>query len=258
MRHWPTLGLLGFCLLSSGCQLAWDITTNIAFETCMFTDHIHSSVYYYRLACDAWAKYRSAHPDLANQQDFAKGFKHGYAEFLEDGGIPGTPPLPPQRYWKKCYQSPEGRNATALWSAGFKEGSLAAKASGYRNFVVVPAGKCDTPPGGAAAPNSAAAPAAGLGMPLPGGPSGPLNPSPRQPAPPPEPELPAPRLAPQGAAPGSNYLINPAPPSTPALPGSQVPGPSLPPPEARPDLGGNGQARRDAGKPAMAYFNYPG
>jgi hypothetical protein len=184
------LGLIALCLLAPGCQLAWDAASNLAFETCLFTDHVTSNVYYYHLAGNAWRDYRTAHPDKANDQDFVKGFKRGYTEYLEDGGVAGTPPLPPQRYWKTCYQSPEGRAATIAWYAGYREGSLAAKASGYRNLIVVPAGKGDppAPPGGPGEP--------GAGMIMPGPMVAPIQTIPAQPIVPSEPDLPAPRLAP--------------------------------------------------------------
>src|SRR5579883_3374108 len=151
------VGAIILCLGASGCRMAAQITHNLAFETCLFTDEVKGKVYYCLLANSAWKTYQGEHPDCAGSADFAKGFKRGYADYLEYGDC-SCRPLPPQRYWKIRHETPEGRAATVAWLDGFRAGAAAAKASGYRELIVVPVGKSNLPPGGLppGAPSAAA------------------------------------------------------------------------------------------------------
>ncbi len=145
--QWILPGAILLCLNASGCRIAYQTTRNLIFETCLFTDQMHSKIYYCKLANEAWMKYQGEHPDCAGSGDFAKGFKRGYADYLEFGGYCCLPrPQPPLRYLKIKYETPEGRAATVAWQDGFRAGETAAKASGYRELIVVPVGKTGSPP----------------------------------------------------------------------------------------------------------------
>jgi len=138
MKVRTVLALIGMSLLTQGCQLAWDATTNVVFETCLFTDTMTSRVHYCLQANEAWKEYLSHHAGGDYSPDFAKGFKAGYKDFLYAGGDTSPPPAPPMKYWKIRFQTPEGREASKMWSLGYAEGSMAAKASGARGLIVVP------------------------------------------------------------------------------------------------------------------------
>lgn len=156
--------VLGLCV--SGCRLASDITHNLVFETCLFTSEVSGKVYYRMLATSAYNEYLAGHPDCANSADFAKGFKLGYADYLESGDCCSSHPLPPLRYWKIHYETPEGRAATLAWLQGFREGAAAAKASGFRDLVIVPVGSTSLPPDAAhTPPPNAPPPGAGPALP---------------------------------------------------------------------------------------------
>ncbi|MHB1426398.1 MAG: hypothetical protein ACYC3I_24815 [Gemmataceae bacterium] len=193
MRLRTAFVTIGLCVLASGCQLTWDITRNLAFQTCLNTNAIASKIEYRHMANLALVEYSSHHPEPTQSVDFVKGFKQGYAEYLEYGGSEIPPPAPPVKYWKIKYQNKEGRLATSMWNAGYKEGATAAKASGARNFIVVPFNKI-------ASAESQPAPAFSapqMGILPPG--SVPVLPPGSMP--PPERELPLPRPAPKEAAP---------------------------------------------------------
>jgi hypothetical protein len=128
--------------------MAVEITHNLCYETCLYANVVKGKAYYCMLANSAWKTYQGEHPDCAGSADFAKGFKRGYADYLEYGDC-SCRPVPPQRYWKIHYESPEGRAATVAWLDGFRAGAAAAKASGYRELIVVPVGKSSLPPGDA-------------------------------------------------------------------------------------------------------------
>lgn len=146
MKVRTVLALIGLSLLTQGCQLAWEATTNVVFETCLFTDTMTSKVHYRLQANEAWKEYLAHHAGGDYCADFAKGFKSGYKDFLEGGGDTSPPPAPPMKYWKNRFQTPEGREASKMWSLGYAEGSMAAKASGARNLIVVPYNKIAPPP----------------------------------------------------------------------------------------------------------------
>lgn len=138
MRLRAALLIFGGCLLTSGCQLTWDTTQNLVFRACLFTDTMTSKAQYHHQANEAWGQYCSSHQDVSSSSSFGKGFRTGYAEYLEDGGDTAPPPLPPMQYWKIKYQNPEGRKATQAWTQGYQAGATAAKGSGARNYIVVP------------------------------------------------------------------------------------------------------------------------
>ncbi len=146
MRRQSIVSAILLCLCVSGCRLASDITHNVVFETCLFVDEVKGKVYYRMLACAAWKEYLAGHPECGDSADFGKGFKLGYADYLESGGDGSSHPLPPLRYWKIRHETPEGRAATCAWLKGFHVGAAAAKASGYRQLIVVPVEKCGSPP----------------------------------------------------------------------------------------------------------------
>ena len=187
---WTIVGATLLCLSASGCRMTAQITENLVFETCLFTDEMKGKVYFCMLAKKAWKTYQGEHPDCAGSADFAKGFKHGYADYLEHGGdCCLSRPTPPFRYWKVHHETPEGRAATVAWLDGFRAGATAAKASGYRELIVVPIGKSNHPSQGTPA-MSANAPSIGNETPVPA-----------TPAAPPMEELPVPRALPDAPPP---------------------------------------------------------
>lgn len=193
MRLSATFAMIGVGLLTSGCQLTWDMTQNLVFRACMFTDAVTSKAQYHHQANEAWQQYCGAHPDHSASPSFGKGFRSGYAEYLEEGGDTCPPPLPPMKYWKNRYQNAAGRVQTKLWADGYSAGATAAKESGARNFIVVPVNKC--PPSGSAPPGAApGAPGATVVPPIVGPGLSPTLPPPAS-----EKELPPPQPVPDPA-----------------------------------------------------------
>lgn len=89
------------------------------------------------LAQKAWGHWSWCYDKLDHPLHFAKGFKAGYRDILE-GGSGCQPTLPPQIYWKPCYQTPEGRCKINAWFDGFSHGALAAQQDGYSNMGEIP------------------------------------------------------------------------------------------------------------------------
>lgn len=74
----------------------------------------------------------------AFSEDYADGFKEGFAVFLFCGGCGEPPPLPPSRYRKLRYQTPQGYRAIEDWFAGYRHGAAAAHEGGFRQLVTGP------------------------------------------------------------------------------------------------------------------------
>lgn len=89
------------------------------------------------LAQKAWGHWSWVYDDLEFPYHFARGFKAGYRDIL-DGGAGCQPTLPPQCYWKPCYQTPEGKCQIHAWFDGFSHGALAAKQDGYGDLGAIP------------------------------------------------------------------------------------------------------------------------
>lgn len=70
--------------------------------------------------------------------DYAQGFKDGFVDFVMAGGTVTPPLLPPRRYWRYDYQTPEGQRAAHDWFAGFEAGAVSARDGGYRDLVTIP------------------------------------------------------------------------------------------------------------------------
>jgi hypothetical protein len=70
--------------------------------------------------------------------DFARGYRDGYASVA--GGSSGMtmPLLPPTRYWGAKHQNPTGRDEIASWFSGFEQGMAAAKADGVGYWMEIP------------------------------------------------------------------------------------------------------------------------
>ncbi|HIE99221.1 MAG TPA: hypothetical protein EYG03_22545 [Planctomycetes bacterium] len=89
------------------------------------------------LALKAWGHWSRVYDDLDYPWHFSKGFKEGYVAVL-NGGSGCQPTIPPQCYWKPCYQTLEGKNKIHAWFDGFSHGALAAKQDGYGDMGQIP------------------------------------------------------------------------------------------------------------------------
>jgi hypothetical protein len=169
-------------LLSPGCQLAALTAENLAATLCSCTDKAVDCTGELCLADRAWKEVRKSNPETAYSIYYARGFRDGYMDYLNEGGDGEPPPVPPPCYWSSLYHSPAGHQAVEDWFAGFRHGAALAKASGYRANIVVAVS--DLGPGANAGP--AAPPDAFAAEPGPAG----VEPAPAEVLPPPRPLAP--------------------------------------------------------------------
>lgn len=129
--------LIGLAFISSGCVLVRDATDLIAYRSCESIDEYFEKKRNCRWAAEAWEEFSKNQPTPFYSQDFAIGFKEGYAKYLYDG-THKPPVLPPRRYRKSKYQTPEGYRAKQDWFAGYRQGVAIAKEQGFRDLVTGP------------------------------------------------------------------------------------------------------------------------
>ncbi|MBV9122326.1 MAG: hypothetical protein JO112_03060, partial [Planctomycetes bacterium] len=151
--------------LVSGCSLFYNGTRSVVFSASRTVENATQAIHNRELAEAAWKSFHHANPGPKYSEDFACGFEEGFADYLRAGGSGEPPPFPPHKYWKTCYETPEGFQAAEDWFAGFRQGSAAARESGLRQFIILPSSlgsaeagppagpdhpgpkECPTPPG---------------------------------------------------------------------------------------------------------------
>jgi hypothetical protein len=142
----------------------------------------------------AWDEYKTRGARLEFGSDFVRGWKSGYFD-AACGGNGAPPAVPPERYWKPYFQTPQGHVQVDAWYEGYQSGTIAADQDGVQLLAQIP-----TAPGLGAPPQKF---------------WGPLPPT----VVPVEEALPAPD---SNAAPEEEVARLPVG-STPAAPGSQLP-----------------------------------
>jgi hypothetical protein len=138
MRRRLCFILLGLSWLVSGCSLVTDATCLTIFSVRQTAEDFSEGVRNRKWAELAWEDARRADLHHAYSEDYANGFKDGFAHYLYRGGHGEPPPLPPLHYRKVRYQTPQGYKAIEDWFAGFRHGADAARQSGYRYWITGP------------------------------------------------------------------------------------------------------------------------
>lgn len=142
--HLLWLGLLPLAAL--GCQ---ELPLGSGFEICRYAsrnlyeapvdarDDCLERMRYRHLGEAAWEQVCAENPGQYSVH-YGRGFVDGFADFVYAGGTGEPPAVPPWRYRKAVYETPEGVQAVEDWFAGFRHGAAAAQASGLRSLVIVP------------------------------------------------------------------------------------------------------------------------
>jgi len=130
--------VIGCCALMSGCNLFVSAARNLGFEATLRATDCTELLRERRLARSAWDQQCAANPVMVYSVDYRAGFEDGYIDFLNAGGSGEPPAVPPKRYWTRRYESPAGQQSGWDWFAGFQDGAAAARASGQRQFIIVP------------------------------------------------------------------------------------------------------------------------
>ena len=122
-------------LMGSGCAVFTDSAHATSYWTNRSIEDMQERHRNRKLASSAWEESRAANPSAS--EDFAEGFKDGFADHLYRA-TSQPPPLPPKRYREIRYQTSAGFRAAEEWLAGFRLGIDDAQASGLRELVTGP------------------------------------------------------------------------------------------------------------------------
>jgi hypothetical protein len=141
MQKLLLLFALAACSASSGCSMMLSAARTLVFEPlhyCAPKDACHSSIHNRKLAEQAWKDLVAHTPQPQFGEHYEDGFIDGFSDYLLMGGSGSPPAVPPRRYWRREFETPEGHRAIEQWYEGFAHGASAAQASGLRQLVTVP------------------------------------------------------------------------------------------------------------------------
>ena len=123
------------CVLAAGCSWAPYAFNNMLETPTEVVERYTLRCRFRRMAKDAWA-------ECSKGQNYSRyyerGFKEGFVEFLDADGTGEPPAVPPWWYRQNRFLTPEGQLELEDWFAGYRQGTLVARASGYRSIVTVP------------------------------------------------------------------------------------------------------------------------
>jgi hypothetical protein len=139
MRIPAVILMSSLSVLTAGCSV--DVlhygAFNLVYQPCKRANGAKECCKAKELAEDSWRKFQASNPGVRYSKDFAEGYVFGFADYVEKGG--GIPPVvPPYRYRKVKYETPEGHERIAEWFSGCRAGIAAGIDSGYREYVILP------------------------------------------------------------------------------------------------------------------------
>jgi hypothetical protein len=152
VKNYCAYSLLVLGALSSGCSLVYDASNNISAETHRNLEDKVEGLRNRRWAKGVWLEVAGQDPQHAYSKDYEQGFIEGFTDYLAAGGTGEPPALPPSKYWKPKYESPEGYQAIEDWFAGFRHGATVAREGGYRRWIILPSPLVGGPTDGYSAP----------------------------------------------------------------------------------------------------------
>ncbi len=145
MRMLLTPAVFGLAIVGQGCSFTESIRRNIVHEPILACDEFQIRNRNRAIGGEAFAVMVSQYGcDFSD--DYRSGFVDGFTDYLTYGGClsggcgekPIVPPVPPSRYQRKQYMTPQGYQAMEDWFAGFRHGATTAQASGLRQLNVLP------------------------------------------------------------------------------------------------------------------------
>lgn len=143
-KRWA-IGILCLpCIVFSGCSTICELarrTTIIEPSIFYWKDDKRRSLSVYSSWADAaWAEEMPSCPEAGGRPDYGLGFRDGFVDYVYAGGTGEPPPVPPRYLWNVENRSPEGRQRSEDWFAGYRHGARVARNGGYRSLATLQAG----------------------------------------------------------------------------------------------------------------------
>lgn len=147
--RWKSVALAGALgPVLAGCNVAHNAARTIVNEPhVVWTQHaIEHDLR--KAAKAAFEAAKAECPEHAASAEFRDGFIDGYVDYLDRGGNPTLPAVPPAKYTRhKKYFTENGQCRVKEYFLGFKLGQEVAIATGRRQFLTVPVLLPQLPPG---------------------------------------------------------------------------------------------------------------
>ena len=136
--RWKAVVCIGWLAPLTGCNIAYYAGHNLLNEPATRWDEHKLDKRLHAEAKSAWRDVCRQYPARTFTPEFADGFQEGYVDYLDNGGSPRPPAVPPPRYRRARYLTPEGNARARDYLIGFKYGADVATATGRREFLTVP------------------------------------------------------------------------------------------------------------------------
>ena len=128
---------VGLCLVNTGCSMFAAGARNAVTQPAQQANDRVELLRTWAWACAACRELEKSSPGTYSS-DYQRGFKRGFTDYVERGGK-GEPPVAPSVCYRTVRaENPHGHRAADDWFNGFRDGSMAAMASGKREWVTVP------------------------------------------------------------------------------------------------------------------------
>ena len=141
MRIKRLVCVVGLCTVFAGCSMYESGVRTMVTDPCSYC--IHDQEHLRSKATIAWPRRSGAKSRRTARANSFPAIMRGASRtvllIIWTREEPGEPPaLPPRDYWNEHHAYPEGRQAIQDWFAGFRHGAAVARASGCRQYAVIP------------------------------------------------------------------------------------------------------------------------
>lgn len=127
--------VVALALFAPGCDVVHSLALTTIIEPHQFNVRKERRKRFTRheqMAETAWSHFLETSDITVFSTDFHTGFIAGFVEQLRYGGTSEPPAIPPRKYWKDEYRTPNGLLAAKNWTDGFRTGAILAQADARR------------------------------------------------------------------------------------------------------------------------------
>jgi hypothetical protein len=138
MRPKHFVALLALCVVAQGCNSFKKVTcvgTGNSVASIPPRPEVRPTWLTDDVAKTAWVRFAAEFPDCQDSEDFAKGFKAGFMDYMR--GQAGSEPAMSGQSARGATDPAQAQQTAAEWARGYRHGSTVAREGGYRDGAVV-------------------------------------------------------------------------------------------------------------------------